>query len=301
MINATILADSINSIGTRLTTWKLTYPRFIHAEFMTHRDFSRNAASSRAIPLKQTIQSIQDNPALPVWWGSTQKGMQSGPQLEGEPLQYSKNIWDEARQDAIGWVREADKYGLHKSLTNRLLEPWSHITVIATATDHRNFFALRAHKDAMPEFQVLAYRMLDCYLTNQPRQTKQGEWHIPFSNTEAIDWKLSTMDQIRLATARCCWVSYNKPDKVIGENTTLEDAFKRHDDSVKVGHWSPFEHCAQDMGNEPHITSNFDTGTKYSYSGWLQYRKLFLQERKTAVNLNEILANRPEWTKTAGL
>ena len=67
MIKAKIIADSINSKRCRLTSWVLEYPRFIHAEIMIHRVFSRNAASSRAIPTEKIIQNIIDDPAMPVW------------------------------------------------------------------------------------------------------------------------------------------------------------------------------------------------------------------------------------------
>lgn len=125
MITAQILADSINSRNRRITTWLLEYPRFIHAEFMTHRDFSRDASSSRAIPLKESIRAITDHPALPVWWGSTQKGMQSGPELRGESLAYAKADSDMAMRECLLAAQRANNSGLHKSITNRWLEPWS--------------------------------------------------------------------------------------------------------------------------------------------------------------------------------
>ena len=60
MIKSEIIADSINVCGNRLTTFILEYPRFIHAEVMTHRVFSKNAASSRAIPIEKMIQQVID-------------------------------------------------------------------------------------------------------------------------------------------------------------------------------------------------------------------------------------------------
>lgn len=302
MISAQILADSKNPQGTRLTTWILKYPRFIHAEFMTHRDFSRNAASSRAIPFKHMLKDVMENPALPVFWAAEHKGMQANEEISKMPVEV-KERWLRSKEACEFQADILSSIGLAKSLCNRLLEPWSHITVIATATDHRNFFALRAHPAAMPEFQVLAYRMLELYQSNQPLQKKEGEWHIPFA--DSMPEGLAITDQIKLATARCCWVSYNKPDKVIGATATpLFDALKRHDESAEAGHWSPFEHCAKAISNDDdyyvcdYRVSNFDTKGS---SGWAQYRKMFKQERKTEVDLDLILANRPEWTIEAGL
>ncbi len=307
MITSRILAKSLNPIGIPITSWLLRYPRFIHAEFMTHRDFSRNAASSRAIPLKNTLASIRDNPALPVWWGGHNKGMQSGEQLVDTKLENVIADSEIAMQGCIQSAIRADKDGLHKSITNRWLEPWSHITVVATITDMRNFFALRAHPAAQPEFQVLAYRMLDEYLATKPRELRWGQWHLPFIEAHDVT-NLPIEDQLKVATARCCWVSYNKPDKVLGEEANIEDAFMRHDESIKSGHWSPFEHCAQAINPDDfdevywkgdYPWSNFDS--QYNMSGWGQYRKHFREERKTTVDLEQILADRPEWTKTAGL
>lgn len=300
MISAQILRHSINSAGNTLTTWKLTYPRFIHNEFMTHRDFSRNAASSRAIPIKRTLESLL-YPTLPVWWGREQKGMQSGDELVGESLAQAKQASFKAMQECETSAYKAIELGLHKSVANRWIEPWLHITVIATASDHRNFFALRAHPEAQPELQVLAYRMLELYLSAKPQFVEDGDWHIPFS--DEFD-ELTTEERIKVATARACWTSYNRPDKEIdGEKTTFQDAYDRHDLAAISGHWSPFEHCAKatDPTFDFYPRSNFDTDPDGFRCGWIQYRKLFQHERKTStVDLNKILSNRPEWTKTVG-
>lgn len=48
-----------------LWTFELTYPRYIHSEFMTHRMFSRNASSSRAVPVSKVIQQVVSNPVIP--------------------------------------------------------------------------------------------------------------------------------------------------------------------------------------------------------------------------------------------
>lgn len=301
MILAQLLSHSINSRGRDISSWLLTYPRFIHSELMTHRDFSRNAASSRAIPLKTTIQNIQANPALPVWWGSSQKGMSSGPQLEGLHLEAAKTMSEDAMNRCMHEAASAELIGLHKSITNRWLEPWMHITTLVTATDLHNFFALRAHHTAQPEFQVLAYRMLEAYMDSIPAPISDGEWHFPFNDPAYTPpgLALSTEEKLKLNTARACWTSYNKPDKT---EFQMQDAYDRHDDCIKNGHWSPLEHCAQAIPLKTmYPRSNFDTNLRLS--GWYQYRQDFPQNRRTEDNtdLALILINRPEWTKTAGL
>lgn len=309
MISVSILADSINPAGNRITSWLLTYPRFIHSEFMTHRAFSRNAASSRAIPLRKMLDAVSKEPALPERWGAEQKGMQSGDEVEGVP--FITNEWLMARNECLRTADYLSGRGLHKSLCNRLIEPWAHITVLATATDHRNFFALRAHPAAMPEFQVLAYRMLKQYLEHDPRKVAWGKWHIPqfefktdgqrwTENPSYIDLDSDedSTQRLKIATARCARLSYLTFDG----NYSPEKDIELHDRLAASGHWSPFEHCAQAVnGDEPAPDqdrpqadwSNFDVGGEWS--GWLQYRKLFLQENKTAVDLHEVLQTKPEW------
>lgn len=77
MYSTRVLKDSVAPCGKRLTTWELTYPRFVHAELMTHRLFSRNSASSRAIPTEKLIERVEKDPAMPIFWGKNQKGMQA--------------------------------------------------------------------------------------------------------------------------------------------------------------------------------------------------------------------------------
>lgn len=278
MISAKIIADSVNPDGKRITTWVLTYPRFIHSEFMTHRAFSRNAASSRAIPVEKMLKSIEDNPALPEFWGANQKGMQAAHELSDVQKINAIACWLTTSCVAMAAVSHLLKLGLHKQLANRLLEPWAHMTVIATATEHHNFFALRAHPDAQPEFQTLAYRMLERYLQSNPVAKGWNEWHIPFG--DRMPEGLSLIDRLKVATARCARISYLTFE---GEIELVKD-LELHDRLAASGHWSPFEHCAR--------AGDFAEG---NFDGWLQYRKDFGNENRTCVDLSAILATKPDW------
>ena len=148
--SAKVLADSISPDGVRLTTMEVTFPRIVLAEFNTHRMFSRNSASSRAIPVEKMIQRVLDDPFSPVWWGKNQSGMQAAEELSGEALRLARQHWLDARDFAISCVRlfQAPEISLHKQIANRLLEPFLWHTVVVTATEWENFFALRCHKDA---------------------------------------------------------------------------------------------------------------------------------------------------------
>lgn len=137
--NAKIILDSISNEGVRLTTVEVTAHRFVLAELNTHRAFSRNAASSRAIPTKKIRQRVLDDPAYPVVWGTNKPGMQAGEPLNDEDTDKAKEIWDYLRRASIFGHEKLEKIGLHKQWANRLLEPWMWITDIVSFTDIDNF------------------------------------------------------------------------------------------------------------------------------------------------------------------
>lgn len=195
-ITAKIIKDSINSkTNDRLTTFVITYPRFVHAEFMTHRMLSKNSASTRAIPTNKIIQAIIDDPAMPVFWGKNQSGMQAKEELDDSDQKYrswyeldnknfeinashyqtwldsksfAKTLWLAARNSAISISKTLVEIGLHKQIAGRILEPWFNITVLVSGTEWENFFALRAHEDAQPEIRALAELMLEEYNKSIP-------------------------------------------------------------------------------------------------------------------------------------
>jgi hypothetical protein len=295
MIRAQIVLDSINPIGKRITTWMLTYPRSIHSEFMTHRVFSRNAASSRAIPTNKMIEAIQLQPAMPNRYGTLAKGMGDAGIMECKDQMMAQQSILELRDQAIATVESLQSLNASKQLINRYLEPWMHMTVLATATDHRNFFALRAHPAAEPNFQELAYCMLECYLDSDPVFVDWGDWHLP-GRSHATDEGLTNEGLLKVCTARACRASYVRFD----EELTFEDAVRIHDTAKENGHMSPFEHCAQAVQYDEYEYSNFDTPGFSGPSYWRQYRKFFPGENRTTVDLNEIRRNRPEWISIEG-
>lgn len=319
-ISARIIADSVNPAGVRLTSYLLRYPRFIHSELMTHRAFSRNAASSRAIPFNKMVDAVYTNPAKPERWAAEQKGMQGGDEIETPSN--GKHEWVMASGEAIARAKKMAADGIHKSLCNRLLEPFAHITVLVTATEAglANFFALRAHKDAMPEFQVLAYRMLDEYAhlkgefgktTREPWKLDWGQWHVPdfigsIKHPADFPEGYSQEQWVKIATARCARLSYLTFD---GEHSPAKD-IELHDRLKVSGHFSPFEHCAQAVPHQDYPTSNFDAlkpcdysqyswqpsgPLHYGFSHWLQYRKTLENECVTKIDPAAILAGKPGW------
>lgn len=265
MYQAKVLADSLSPAGVRLTTMEVTYPRFVHAEFMTHRMFSRNAASSRAIPIKTMIKNIVDDPVEPVWWGKNQAGMQAKEELTGHELYEAKEEWLTARDNAITSAESLIEYNLHKQIANRLLEPWMWITVIVSATEWDNFFHLRCHPDAQPEIQKIAYMMEELYHVNKPTE---ATLHLPlvFPGDELVGdlWSIETIKKV--SVGRCARVSYLTHDGKRDPTADIELCNRL----IDSGHWSPFEHVATASSNPDRWYGNF--------RGWLQYRKEFGHE-----------------------
>jgi hypothetical protein len=144
MYSCKIVADSLNPQNDRLTTFILTYPRIIHSEMMTHRMFSRNSASSRAIPFNKMVKMVEENPFIPIAWQKDHKGMQ-GAEYFTSGQQYNDLLdgWLEAKNQAVFWAKDLNITGATKQLCNRLLEPFMWHTVIITASDFENFFKLR--------------------------------------------------------------------------------------------------------------------------------------------------------------
>ena len=144
MYKAEILADSVDHRENRITTMKITFPRMMLAELNTHRMFSRNSASSRAIPAKKMIQMVKDNPFIPIAWQKDHKGMQGSEYFTDEDtIEELKDNWLQARDRAVRQASELSDIGTTKQLCNRLLEPFMWHTVIITATEWENFFKLR--------------------------------------------------------------------------------------------------------------------------------------------------------------
>ncbi len=264
MISAKVIADSINPAGVRLTTVEAVFNRWILAESNTHRMLSRNSASSRAIPVKRILKEVWKNPAYPVQWGSNKAGMQAGAELAGWRKTVARFVFLKARFPILVVVWLLSKVGLHKQVANRLLEPWMWQTAIFSATEWENFFKLRNHKDAQPEFQVLAGKIDLAMSKSHPELLKWGEWHLPYIDKQ-IDTRLSHEAYATVSAACCARVSYVRQNN---RKSDEEDA-KLAEKLSSSGHFSPFEHPAQAV--EGYHGGNFGLG-------WKQLRKNYKGE-----------------------
>lgn len=306
MFEAKIVLDSLCPTGKRLSTLCLTYPRIIHSEILTHRDRARNSASSRAIPFPVMIERIVENPFVPIEWGMEKKGMQMGEQLPPHLAALAEEIWLKARDSAVMWAKAlhnigatyldglyesggSDRLGglhnicqdgpadpndrsikVHKSLANRITEPWMWITVVMTATEWDNFFRLRCHPDAEVHFQKIACMARDLLADNVPRPVRFDEWHLPYvtgvdrEELEAQGYGIE--DLKRISTARCARVSYLTHEGKRDPQLDM-DLFQRLANGSGWGHYSPYEMVAQAC-RDPHFRSG-------PYLGWKQFRKEF--------------------------
>lgn len=255
-----VVEDSINPYNDiRLTTYELRYPRFFHSEVMTHRVFSRNASSSRAIPIKTFLSQVWDDPAMPIHWGANQPGMKARQELEGIKKWLARKTWSFAGKVMCGIVWTINKLvSPHKQTFNRLLEPWQFISVIITATEWDNFFELRDHPDAQPEIADLAKTMKLAYNESKPVKRKH---HLPYITPDEIITH-SLEDCFKMSTARCARVSYLTHD---GKAPSYEKDIALHDMLVTTTpiHASPCEHPA---------TANKTKYFQKNFRGWKQYR-----------------------------
>jgi thymidylate synthase ThyX len=289
MISAEIICDSISREKHRLTTFQLRYPKFIHAEFMTHRMFSRNASSSRAIPTSKLIEEVRSDfyRAAPVFWGRNQKGMQASEELAGNELAMAQGLWRTAALDTAIRAETMMNLGIHKQIVNRVLEPFLHINVICTATEYANFFALRLHKDAQPEMRRLAELMMTAYQASTPRLLEPGQWHLPYVEQEpgaAINELL-----VKISVARCARVSYTSFET--GRRSTIDEDLKLYDRLLgsQPIHASPAEHQATPDKMIPHYVREGLADDVWqrpeqhgNFIGWIQYRKTLPGENCTA-------------------
>ncbi|WP_354734575.1 hypothetical protein [Acinetobacter nosocomialis] len=270
-IKVKILADSVNEYGDRLVTFQLMYWLPIHAEMMTHRVFSRNAASNRAIPISKIIQQVWNNPAYPMFWGKNKSGMQANEEFSKLRKYLSRFAWKWSGRLMCGVVWSLMKLGLHKQTANRLLMPWQFMHVVLSSTDLDNFFDLRIHEDAQFEIFAVAYLMDKAVRTSMPKVLKSGEWHLPYvTDEERKQHKVEVLKKV--SAARCCRVSYlnhegNKSN--VGEDLKLCDRLV----GSEPLHASPFEHQATpdifDRRTETYAAPTMHGNLK----GWLQHRK----------------------------
>lgn len=247
---ATIIADSVSTRGHRLTTMEVVFPRYILPEVLTHRAFSRNTASSRALPTKALLDHVHVHGYLPQRWFEEAQGMAPKREPHGHEAAQARDGWIAARKEAIKSAHRMLRHGVHHSQANRLLEPYSWTTMLISSTEWNNFFAQRLHPDADSEMYTLAGKMKDALLLGEPTELADNEWHTPYAAPQQTHAQ-------ELSVARCARVSYVRHDGTRDPEKDLA-LFRRLRDDC---HPSPFEHVARPS---PTGSGNF--------VGWTQLR-----------------------------
>ncbi len=268
------IKHSISPQGIELYTCHAHYWRPIHSELMTHRDFGRNARSSRAVP---TMTLLQEEIFVPQF-GMNKPGMQSDLLAPLELQDKWSKEWQDLAHICRSYVSRWSAEGMHKQHANRPLEWFGWIDVLITATRWKNFFALRISEFAQPEFDELARAISREMHTSSPKILLPGEWHLPYvEDNELAELGLETCK--KLSVARCARLSYVPFD---GE-PQLDKEFERYEKLVvsQPVHASPAEHqatpdtllgdnAAEYRWESPDLHGNLD--------GWIQLRKTIPNE-----------------------
>lgn len=279
-ISSEVIADSISPSGSRITTLKVVMPRIILAEFNTHRAFSRNSASSRAIPFKKMLQSVDVNPFIPIAWMKEHKGMQGTEYYTDEYIiKELESMWTDAKDSAVHMAETISNEGVTKQLCNRLLEPFMYHTVLITATEFDNFFELRDHEAAEIHIQALARTMKESMSLSVPKELAVGEWHMPYGDNIDTSDLITSLElsevflqnklsyskiqelKLNISTARCARISY----ETLGNEPKIDYKadLRLYNTLLESKHFSPFEHCAV-VQEDNKLYKNF--------KGWKQFR-----------------------------
>lgn len=297
-IKVKVIADSIAANGKRMTTFELVYHRYVHSEFLTHRALSKNASSSRAVPLKTAAEHVAENPAIPVHWGKNQPGMQSKEQLSGIELSAAQELWQKSIETAIDTAGQLQQLNAHKQWAARVLEPYQLIKVVVSGTDWDNLLWLRDDEEAQPEIEELARCIQIAFDTNIPVKLYHGEWHLPYIDTyrdplmdDALHYldadgnPLSLEDAKKISASSCAQVSYRRL------NDSKEKALEIYNKlfSGRKPHCSPLEHQSTPIDlsipgvNLPWDTKTWESGITHvrkdgtlcsgNLAGWIQYRQ----------------------------
>lgn len=292
---ARVVAYSVSEeTNEKIITFELEYPRLIHSELMTHRLFSRNAASSRAIPVQKMIEMVRENPAMPVRFGANQAGMQDkGDDLdmdgfitlansEGKVMYMDspEHLWEFAAQQATDVSEVFSNLNYHKQIANRLLEPFQYIKTVVTFTGNgANFYGLRDHPDADPTICELAQVMKEARDGAKVHVLGVGDWHLPYYENGVFRKGIDKgLEQAKRISASCCaQVSFRKLDN---SSKKADKVFERLVESKPV-HASPTEHQATPLkvgvGFRSKYVTHIDRGGNPwsgNFRNWGQFRQV---------------------------
>lgn len=268
--SAKIIADNLSADDIRITTFEVTYPRFIMAELNTHRTIAKSSASSRAIPVAKRIHDVAAFPFIPAVFGKNMRGMQAEEVVSDREAAEARQIWQELISTSIKAAILFEKLGVHKQLANRVLEPYAYATTVLTGTEWDNFFKLRNHPAAQPEFQELARLMEEAYDSNVPYYNQNA--HLPYIQPDEEHLDVAILR--RVSSARCARVSYKSLET--GKPSTIAEDERLCIRLMEQGHMSPFDHVATAdklISREPDGKLSWERKEDHRhFYGWIPYR-----------------------------
>lgn len=260
---AKVITDSVSTeTGHRLTTLELTLHPHTLTQLLSHRAFSRTLNLNPAISFAATTRAMNNNPVYPALWAKDQ-GAHAGTPLHHTKVDRARQSWDEARTAAHAYAEQLSELGVHRSIINRLLTPFTVVTGLVTATDWTDFFDQRlVIPDALDplvdtEITGLAYAMRDALAASEPEKLDIGHWHLPYlDDFETRHMEMTTA--VHTSAARCA----NGPST---DPLANRDTYRRLFQGIPP-HWSPLEHLAT-----PAATTEKTNG---NLTGWHQLRHL---------------------------
>lgn len=308
MITATVIADSLNvATNDRMTTFAVTIPKFLLAELRTHRllhvDDSRdalclsdalaaydadvpsvlsvNAGSSRAVPMTTMMRRVHDDPFVPVW-RKDGKMMKRGELMNVMEVSDNYDDWMTAMHDVLAVAERMRRRGTAREIVNRLLEPFAFVDALISATEWKNWFALRDHPRAQLEVEDMAHKMRLALDASTPEHLEPGKWHLPYLTNEEAHWITYSGPLFGVAmvsSARCARVSVRSFATGLPSTVDEDLALYRKLTGDTPKHLSPTEHPAQ---------AAFEHQRYGNLVGFKSYRKVAFQLVETGGDLSNI-------------
>lgn len=288
---AEVLAHSITKHGDEVATVSFWLGKSYLAEFNKHRALANSVGSARAVPVRKFRAMAAGDNFFPVAWPREKSGMSGGEQVED--LEKVVKQWTGLRNEALTVTQSLADLGLHKSLTNRLIEPWIGVKVVATGSAWENFFRQRIDDAAQPEIRVAAESIHAALAASTPTLLDEGEFHLPYVGTADREFAYSRegallieqrseslgyqIDEQRLlaqiSSARCARTSYLTNPVIDQAGNVIDPArvdiskdLRLYSDLVgaEPRHWSPLEHpCTPWAANKQTVENGMP---------WLNFR-----------------------------
>ena len=282
LITAKVIAHSISPLGDEIVTFEVEQPKFLNAEVNTHRVFSRNGSSSRAIPVSSVIEQLNKTAYFPEDIRTNERGMQGftsvSDAVKDEFVEDLHSLLAFTRKLATKWS-DKDGMNIHKQHVTRYLEPFMMQKFLITSTEVKNWFNLRMHEMAQPEIRLLAEAMMEAFKVSTPKPLAYGEWHLPYVESYDKEFEGEYPDEALISSGACAAISYrNLPAIKLAKKISAK--------LLADHHMSPFEHQATPLDpnsalananagpfNESHISIRLD-GSLWggNFHGWGQLR-----------------------------